>query len=101
MRISLSPQRADRSLTAVRQGNTLVLDGQSYDLMALTESGPVTGADVEPASLALVTARRDGADIHVVLCVPVGPDFDQSETPLEDLIDPPDGPLLIAGNAEG
>jgi hypothetical protein len=73
MYITLSPQRRDDSLTLRRDGDSLTLNGETYDFSAVPDGGALTKAQAGCPWLA-GDVTRTGGELRLSLILPHGPD---------------------------
>ena len=94
MKITLSPTRRDETLTASKAGDTLKLNGETFDFGPLEEGEtlPVDGIDSE--WIAGDVTRTDG-ELHITLRLPHGANAPEETRFPEPVIDPPDGEVAL------
>jgi hypothetical protein len=73
MQITLSPIRADTPLTLHRDGDTLTMNGEAFDLSGIPEGATLPRAAVACDWLASDIIRVDGV-LHLTLLLPHGAD---------------------------
>ena len=98
MLITLSPIRADATLTLTRAGEVLVIDGVSFDLSPLPDAATLPQAAVACPWLAGDITRTDGR-LHLTLLLPHGQEAGPEVLFPAPLEDPPDGPVALPGQA--
>lgn len=94
MRIMLSPQRRDDTLTVVRVGSTLTLNGEAFDF------SPMSDGDTLPASAIASNWFFDkvdnvGGELELTLILPLPANFSPEQAfpvPLEYV---PNGPVAF------
>ena len=72
MQINLKPQRRDDSLTVVKQGDVLVVNGTEFDFSAVPE-GATLPADAIDSDLFSGPVERVGGELVLTLILPHGP----------------------------
>lgn len=98
MRITLSPQRRDDTLSVIKAGDVLTINGDAVDLSVIPDGAELTADAIDSAFILDKVERIDGI-LHVKLFLPHGPDADESVRFPADIVDPPDGPLALPGGA--
>ena len=76
MHITLIPQRRDDRLRLEKQGDTLRINDEAFDLSAIPEGATLPRAAVQCDWLVSDIERRDGV-LHFSLILPHGPDAPQ------------------------
>lgn len=94
MHITLQPQRRDDTLTVVKSGEVLLINGDEVDLSGVTEENPISPED-SPHPFIVGTVERNGGVLHLNLVLPHGPDASDAARFPQPIIDPPDGPLAL------
>lgn len=94
MRIILSPQRRDDTLTLERNGDALTINGEVFDFAGLAEGDLLPREAVGTPWLASDVKRVDG-HITLTLLLPHGPNAPHETRYPTDIIDPPDGPVAL------
>lgn len=97
MRISFSPQRPvtpPRLPVIIKTGDILTVNGASFDFSNLPDGGEMSAEDV-PCDWIVGSVRRVSGDLRVTLLLPVGPTPSAAVAFPDDLIDPPDGPIVM------
>jgi hypothetical protein len=94
MIIKLSPSRRDDTLTAVKTGSVLTLNGEDFDL------SPMGDGDTLPATA--ITSQwfaadvdRVGTELIVTLLLPLPWNYSQEQAFPVDLVGVPDGPVMF------
>lgn len=72
MQIKLNPQRRDDSLSVVKQGDTLTINGTEFDFSAVPE-GATLPADAIDSDLFSGPVERIGGELVLTLTLPHGP----------------------------
>lgn len=94
MLITLTPIRHDGRLTLVREGDTLIVNGQRLELAAIPE-GAILPQDAVDCPWIASDIRRRGGRIELALLLPHGPDAPpQTRNPAPVLV-PADGPVPL------
>ena len=94
MKITLSSQRSDATLTVSKLGDVLTINGVSYDFGPLLDGQTLPGAAVDCPRIT-GDVRREGGQLHITLLIPHGPDASESARFPAPLINPLDGPLEL------
>ena len=94
MQIKLNPQRRDDSLTVVKQGDTLIVNGTEYDFSTVPE-GATLPADAIDSDLFSGPVERIGGELHVTLTLPHGPNPSQAVAFPEPINVVADGPVAL------
>ena len=94
MKIKLSPQRRDDTLTVVKQGDTLTINGMEYDFTDLPD-GATLPADAVDCEYVTDKVERIDGELHLTLLLPHGVGAPHETRFPEPIIDPADGPLLL------
>lgn len=72
MRITLSPQRRDGTLTLEKFGDRLGINGELFDFGPLPEGGYISCEDI-PCELIVDKVKRKDGEIEITLILPHGP----------------------------
>ena len=99
MKIFLSPQRRDGSLSVLKAGDVLTLNGESFDFSDLPD-GETIEAGVVPCDWIGGKVQRIGGDLQLTLVLPCGPKPPFSVAFPDDIIDPPDGEVSLPSEEE-
>lgn len=99
MHISFSPQRRDDTLTVIKSGDILTINGEAFDFSGLPDGAILPASAVPSQWIFGDVARADGA-VHVTLVLPHGPAPSTAVAFPEALISPPDGPIAIPHDAQ-
>ena len=97
MIIHLSPQRRDDTLTVTKQGDTLTINGEAFDLSVIPEGATLPADAISSEFFSGPVERIDGV-LHVTLTLPHGPNPVQEVAFPADIIDPPDGEIELPKN---
>lgn len=94
MKINLSPQRRDDTLTVSKQGDTLTINGTEYDFTDLPD-GATLPADAVDSEFVIGTVERINGALELTLLLPHGANaseaarFPQPITPADGLLELP------------
>ena len=94
MKINLSPQRRDDTLTVAKQGDTLTINGTTYDFSQLPDGGTLPADAIDCEYISGDVERIDG-ELHLTLLLPHGVGAPHETRFPEPIVDPADGPLLL------
>jgi hypothetical protein len=94
MHITLSPQRRDDTLTVVKTGEVLTINGDEIDFSVIPD-GATLPAEASPHPFVVGPVERIDGVLRLTLLLPHGPNASQSVRFPAPLIDPPDGPLEL------
>lgn len=90
MRINLTPQLTDKCLIVVKEGNTLILNGDRFDLSPMTEGSTLPGSAINSEWFAGDVEMIDG-EINVTLLLPNPANYSQDQAFPQPLLNVPDG----------
>ena len=99
MHIKINPQRRDDQITATKSGETITINGESFDLSAIPE-GATLPADAISSEFFSGPVERVGGVLHLTLMLPHGADPVEAVAFPVDIIDPPDGEIELPKNPE-
>jgi len=94
MQIKFSPQRRDDSLSVVKQGDVLVVNGVEYDFSAVPE-GATLPADAISSEFFSGPVERINGELVLTLTLPHGPNPSQAVAFPEPITVVNDGPIAI------
>lgn len=94
MHITFSPQRSDDTLTVLRQGDTLSINGDAFDFSALPD-GATIASENSPSPWITGPIERIDGKLHLTLLLPYGPNPSAAVAFPEPLVDPADGELEL------
>lgn len=94
MRIKFNPQRRDDSLSVVKQGDVLTVNGVEFDFSAVPE-GATLPADAIDSDFFSGPVERIGGELHVTLTLPHGPNPSQAVAFPEPIAVVADGPVEL------
>jgi hypothetical protein len=108
MILTLIPIRMDARLTLVREGETLVVNGERLDLSAATGDAPLdlsardgAGDPVAPHPWIVGPVTRREGRLHLAVLLPHGPDAPESARFPAPLALEADGPVALPGQDGG
>lgn len=90
MRINLSPQRRDDTLTIIKSGDVLTINGTEFDFSQVPDGGLLPREAVDCAWLASDVTREDG-ELTLTLLLPHGANASEARRFPEPLTNVPDG----------
>lgn len=94
MKISLSPQRRDDTLTVTKGGDTLTINGATFDFSVIPD-GATLPAEAVDCEYIVDKIERINSELHLTLLIPIGPDASEAARFPEPITDPADGPLEL------
>lgn len=94
MKINLSPQRRDDTLTVSKQGDTLTINGTAYDFSVIPDGATLPKDATDCAWLASDVERIDGV-LHLTLLMPHGANASEAARFPQPIINPADGALEL------
>ena len=94
MKITLSPQRRDDTLTVIKQGDTLTINGTAYDFTQLPDGGTLPADAVDCEYIVGSVDRVDG-ELELTLLLPHGANASEAARFPEPIINPADGELEL------
>lgn len=94
MRINLSPQLTDKTLVVVKDGNTLVLNGERFDLSPMVEGSTLPSSAISSEWFAGDIEMVDG-EIIVTLILPNPVNYSPEQAFPEPLTSILDGPVAL------
>ena len=94
MKINLSPQRRDDTLTVIKQGDTLTINGTDYDFTDLPDGGTLP-ADAVDCEFVIGSVDRVNGELELTLLLPHGPNATEAARFPEPIIDPADGEVEL------
>lgn len=97
MQITLHPLRSDGSLTLLRAGDQLTINGEMFDFSVLPEGAHLPADAVNSPWIAGPVGRRNGA-LALALYLPHGADAPQAVRFPALIADPADGPVPLPGD---
>lgn len=94
MIIAFSPVRMDETLTVVRAGDALTINGAVFDFAPLAEGAVLPRGAVGCDWLASDVTRQGGA-VRLTLTLPLGTRAPAQSWAATPVADPPDGPVAL------
>lgn len=94
MRIALSPQRRDDTLTVSKVGDVLTINGASFDFTSLPDGATIPMGTIPCEWIAGPVERIEG-DLRITLLLPHGPNSCEAVGFPATIIDPPDGLIAL------
>jgi hypothetical protein len=94
MKIILSPQRRDDTLTVTKQGDTLTINDTAYDFSVVPDGATLPKEATDCAWLASDVERIDGV-LHLTLLLPHGANASEAARFPQSIINPADGVLEL------
>lgn len=94
MNINLSPQRRDDTLTVIKQGDTLTINGTAYDFSVIPDGATLPKDATDCEWLVSDVERIDGV-LHLTLLLPNGKDASQAARFPQPIVNPADGGLEL------
>lgn len=94
MQISFSPTRCDARLELVKTGDCLTINGETFDFSTLPEGGTIPFGMV-PSNWIVGPVERIAGQLHLVLCLPHGPEPHHQEAFPVPLNVTADGPIML------
>lgn len=94
MHLHLTPIRQDTALSVTRQGDTLVINGETFDFADLPDNHALPGSAIISPWFAGPVTRKDGT-LHVTLFLPHGADAPRALRFPETLVLAGDGPVAL------
>jgi hypothetical protein len=97
MNITLTPQRRDDTLTVSKQGDTLKINGQTFDFTGMPDGStlPAEAVACEYIRCSGNKVERIDGELRLTLLLPHGADATQAALFPAPLINPPDGSLEL------
>lgn len=94
MHIILSPQVRGDTLSAVRHGDTLTINGQAFDFSPLPDGATLPAEAIDCDYIVGSVERVDG-QLCLTLLLPITSNASEAARFPEPIIDPADGPLEL------
>ena len=94
MKINLSPQRRDDTLTVTKQGDVLTINGTNYDFNDLPDGGTLP-ADAVDSEFVIGSVDRVNGELELTLLLPHGADASEAARFPQPIIDPADGEVEL------
>lgn len=99
MHITLSPVRLDETLTAIRAGDVLTLNGAAFDFGPLPEGATLPAEAIDSEWVVGPVSRIDG-ELHLTLRLPHGPNPSEAVAFPAPIIVVGDGPVPLPFDPE-
>ena len=94
MKITLSPQRRDDTLTVTKQDDALTINGTAYDFSQLPDGGTLF-ADAVDCEFVIGSVDRVNGELELTLLLPHGANASEAARFPEPIINPADGELEL------
>lgn len=94
MMVTLSPVRMDETLTAIRDGDVLTLNGETFDFTQLPDGGTLPAEAIASEWIIGPVSRING-DLHLTLRLPHGPNPSRAVAFPEPVMVTQDGPIAL------
>ena len=94
MKITLSPQRRDDTLTVIKQGDVLTINSTEYDFTDLPDGGTLP-ADAVDCEFVIGSVDRVNGELELTLLLPHGANASEDARFPEPIIDPADGEVEL------
>ena len=94
MRINLTPQRRGDTLTLLREGDVLVINGTAFDFSQL-EDGDLLPRDAVDCEFLASDIERIEGRVTLTLILPHGMNASEATRFPQPIIDPPDGDIEV------
>ncbi|MBD9509985.1 hypothetical protein IB265_24730 [Ensifer sp. ENS10] len=94
MKIALSPTRSDDTLTVVKAGDVLTINGAAFDFSALPDGATIPAGEI-PCEWIIGPVERVAGRLHLTLILPHGANPSEAVAFPAALDNPPDGPLAL------
>jgi hypothetical protein len=94
MIIELLAQRSDKSLSIIKNGDALTINGVDYDFTQLPEGGVIPQSAIDCEFLGSDVKRIDGK-INIKIILPHSGNASEAARFPEPIVDPQDGELVL------
>lgn len=94
MKINLTPQLTYKSLSLVKKGSTLIINGEHFDLSPMTEGATLPSSAIHSEWFAGEVEMTDG-EIIVTLLLPNPVNYSQEQAFPRPLLNVPDGTVAL------
>ena len=94
MKINLSPQRRDDQYTLAVSGDTLIINGETFDFTPVEEGDILEGEAINSEYIVDKVTRTEG-QLQITLVLPHGYPAPESTRSPEPIVNPPDGPVTL------
>ena len=95
MKISFVPQRRDDTLTVVKAGDVLTINGEDFDFSVIPPGATLPAAAVTSDFICGDVSRSEDGELELTLLLPHGPNPSEAVAFPAPLLDPEDGPLPL------
>lgn len=99
MHIKLNPQRRDDQITVIKQGDTLTIDGEVFDLSVIPEGATLPADAISSEYFSGPVERIDGV-LQLTLTLPHGANPVEAVAFPADIINPADGEIALPKNPD-
>lgn len=99
MHISFSPMRRDDTLTVIKSGDALTINGEAYDFSPLPDGATILAGEI-PCEWIVNDVERIDGEIHLTLILPHGPNPPEEIAFPEPITVTEDGPITLPGSAQ-
>lgn len=94
MIITLSPQRRDDTLSVTKSGDTLTINGESFDFSVIPDGTTLPASAVDCEYIVGNIDRVDG-ELNLTLLLPIGPNASNAAKYPQPIDGPADGALEL------
>ena len=94
MHITLTPQRRDDTLTVIKQGDALTINGTAYDFSQLPDGGTLPAEAVD-CEFVIGSVDRVNGELELTLLLPHGVNASEAARFPQLIIDPADGKVEL------
>lgn len=94
MHITLSPMRSDDTLTVIKAGDTLTINGAAFDFSSLPDGATIPMGEI-PCEWIFGAVERVSGRLHFTLILPHGANPSEAVAFPTALDNPPDGTLSL------
>ena len=94
MKINLSPQRRDDTLTVIKQGDVLTINDTEYDFTDLPDGGKLPAEAVD-SEYVIGSVDRVSGELELTLLLPHGPSASEAARFPQPIINPADGEVEL------
>jgi hypothetical protein len=99
MKINLSAQRRDDQYTLAVSGDTLIINGETFDFTPVDE-GDILEAEAITSEYIVGNVTRTEGQLQITLILPHGYPAPESTRFPEPIVNPPDGPVTLPAYQE-
>jgi len=94
MKITLSPQRRDDTLSVSKHNEVLTINGIDYDFTNLPDGGTLP-ADAVDSEFVIGSVDRVNGELELTLLLPHGPNASEAARFPQPILDPADGEVEL------